>query len=109
MGEKLLADKKNGEHVAEWVDSLLGWRIGIAGPHPGGPECQAEVLNRRLALLVTSQANSQRLSYLEVSVPLSATSHGRSASKTAPRCIVDVSAGEPTCPLFQQACCVEKC
>lgn len=42
MGEKLLADKKNGEHVAEWVDSLLGWRIGIAGPHPGGHECQAE-------------------------------------------------------------------
>jgi len=52
-------------------------------------------LNRRLALLVTSQVNSQRWSYLEVSMPLSATSHGRSASKTATRGVVDVSSGEP--------------
>jgi len=107
MGEKLLADKKNGEHVAEWVDSLLGWRIGISLDHI--LMALNVKLNRRLALLVTSQVNSQRWSYPEVSVPLSATSHGRSASKTATRGIVDVSAGEPTCPLFQQACCVEKC
>ena len=36
------ADKKNGEHIVELSDSLLEWIIGIAGPHPGGHECQAE-------------------------------------------------------------------
>ena len=36
------ADKKNGKHVAELADSFLGWGIGVAGPHPGDPECQTE-------------------------------------------------------------------
>ena len=36
------ADKKNGEHIVELSDSLLEWIIGIAGPHTGGPECQAK-------------------------------------------------------------------
>jgi len=36
------ACQKDGKHVAELADSILGWGFGSAGPDPDGSECQAD-------------------------------------------------------------------